>query len=109
MFAHVFDSRFDVPLKNKPFSKDELATSEAPSDFAGKSLQSVQEMKAGHVQVVTSPGLAKRSDSPNPSLRRFWGCPCVPCSDRSKVANNLAVPRALCSPSPQQIRKRCWL
>ena len=27
MFAHVFDSRFDVPLKNKPFSKDELATS----------------------------------------------------------------------------------
>jgi putative transcriptional regulator len=49
-----------VPLKNKPLSKSELATYEASRDLAAELLQSVQEMKAGNVQVVTSPVIEAR-------------------------------------------------
>jgi putative transcriptional regulator len=49
-----------VPLKNKPLSKSELATYEASRDLAAELLQSVQEMKAGHVQVVSSPIIEAR-------------------------------------------------
>jgi len=44
-----------VPSKSKPLSKAELAAYEAKRDLAAELLQAVREMKAGHVQVVTSP------------------------------------------------------
>ncbi|MDP1611674.1 MAG: hypothetical protein Q8M11_11500 [Sulfuritalea sp.] len=52
--------------KSKPLTKSELAAHEAKRDFAAELLQSVREMKAGKVHVVTSPVLAVagiRSDS----------------------------------------------
>ena len=44
-----------MPSKSKPLSKAELAAYEAKRDLAAELLQAVREMKAGHVQVVTSP------------------------------------------------------
>jgi putative transcriptional regulator len=49
-----------VPSKSKPLSKAELAAYEAKRDLAAELLQSVREMKAGHVQVVTSPVIEAR-------------------------------------------------
>jgi putative transcriptional regulator len=49
-----------VSLKNKPLSKSELAAYEATRDLAAELLQSVREMKAGHVQVVSSPVIEAR-------------------------------------------------
>ena len=44
-----------MPSKSKPLSKSELAAHEAQRDLAAELLQSVREMKAGQVRVVTSP------------------------------------------------------
>ena len=44
-----------MPSKSKPLSKAELAAYEAKRDLAAELLQAVREMKAGQVQVVTSP------------------------------------------------------
>jgi len=49
-----------VPSKSKPLSKAELAAYEAKRDLAAELLQSVREMKAGHVHVVTSPVIEAR-------------------------------------------------
>jgi putative transcriptional regulator len=49
-----------VPLKTKPLSNAELAKYEATRDLAAELLQSVREMKAGHVQVVSSPVIEAR-------------------------------------------------
>lgn len=49
-----------MPLKNKPLSKSELDTYEATRDLAAELLHSVREMKAGHVQVVSSPVVEAR-------------------------------------------------
>lgn len=49
-----------MPLKNKPLSKAELATYEASRDLAAELLQSVREMKAGYVQVVSAPVIEAR-------------------------------------------------
>jgi len=49
-----------VPLKSKPLSKSELAAYEAKRDLAAELLQSVREMKASRVQVVTSPVIEAR-------------------------------------------------
>lgn len=49
-----------MPSKNKPLSKSELATYEATRDLAAELLQSVREMKAGQVQVVSSPVIEAR-------------------------------------------------
>jgi putative transcriptional regulator len=49
-----------VPSKNKPLGKAELAAYEATRDLAAELLQSVREMKAGHVQVVLSPVIEAR-------------------------------------------------
>lgn len=49
-----------MPLKNKPLSDAELAKYEATHDLAAELLQSVLEMKAGHVQVVSSPVIEAR-------------------------------------------------
>jgi putative transcriptional regulator len=49
-----------VPLKNKPLGKSELAAYEATRDLAAELLQSVREMNAGHVQVVSSPVIEAR-------------------------------------------------
>jgi putative transcriptional regulator len=49
-----------VSLKNQPLSKSELAAYEATRDLAAELLQSVREMKAGHVQVVSSPVIEAR-------------------------------------------------
>jgi putative transcriptional regulator len=49
-----------VPSKSKPLGKAELATYEATRDLAAELLQSVREMKAGHVQVVSSPVIEAR-------------------------------------------------
>jgi putative transcriptional regulator len=49
-----------VPSKNKPLSKAELDAYEAKRDLAAELLQSVREMKASHVSVVTSPVIEAR-------------------------------------------------
>jgi putative transcriptional regulator len=49
-----------VPSKSKPLGKSELAAYEATRDLAAELLQSVREMKAGHVQVVSSPVIEAR-------------------------------------------------
>jgi len=49
-----------VPSKSKPLSKSELAAYEARRDLAADLLQAVREMKAGRVQVVSSPVIEAR-------------------------------------------------
>lgn len=49
-----------MPSKSKPLSKSELAAYETTRDLAAELLQSVREMKAGHVQVVSSPVIEAR-------------------------------------------------
>lgn len=49
-----------MPSISKPLNKAELAAYEATRDLAAELLQSVREMKAGHVQVVTLPSLDAR-------------------------------------------------
>ena len=49
-----------MPSKSKPLSKSELAAYEAKRDLAAELLQSVREMKAGQVQVVSSPVIEAR-------------------------------------------------
>ena len=49
-----------MPSKSKLLSKSELATHEAKRDLAAELLQSVREMKAGRVHLVTSPVIEAR-------------------------------------------------
>lgn len=49
-----------MPSKNKPLTKTELEAYEAKRDLAAELLQSVREMKAGQVSVVTSPVIEAR-------------------------------------------------
>jgi putative transcriptional regulator len=49
-----------VPSKRKPLSAKELAAYEAKRDLAAELLQSVKEMKAGHISVVSSPVIEAR-------------------------------------------------
>ena len=49
-----------MPSKSKPLSDAELAKYEATRDLAAELLQSVREMKAGRVQVVSSPVIEAR-------------------------------------------------
>jgi len=49
-----------VPSKTRPLSRRELAEYEAGRDLAADLLQSVREMKAGRVQLVTSPVVEAR-------------------------------------------------
>ena len=49
-----------MPLKSKPLSKAQLAAYEATRDLAADLLQSVRQMKAGQVQVVSSPVIEAR-------------------------------------------------
>jgi putative transcriptional regulator len=49
-----------VSSKRKPLTAAELAAHEATRDLAADLLQSVREMKAGHVNVVTSPVIEAR-------------------------------------------------
>ena len=49
-----------MPSKTKPLSKAELAAYEAKRDLGAELLQAVREMKAGQVQVVTSPVIEAR-------------------------------------------------
>lgn len=49
-----------MPLKHKLLAKSELAAHEAKRDLAAELLQSVREMKAGQVRVVSSPAIEAR-------------------------------------------------
>lgn len=49
-----------MPSKSKRLSQKELIAYEAKRDLAAELLQSVREMKAGRVQVVTSPVIEAR-------------------------------------------------
>ena len=49
-----------MPSKSKPLSKAELAAYEAKRDLAAELLQSVREMKAEQLHVVSSPVLEAR-------------------------------------------------
>jgi len=49
-----------VPSKTSPLNSVELAAYEAGRDLADDLLQSVREMKAGRVQLVTSPVVEAR-------------------------------------------------
>jgi len=49
-----------VPLKSKPLTKAELAAYEAKRDLAAELLESVKQMKAGRVHVVSSPVIEAR-------------------------------------------------
>jgi putative transcriptional regulator len=50
-----------VPLKNKPLNRAELAAFESKRDLAADILQSVREMKAGQVRIVSSPVIEARN------------------------------------------------
>jgi putative transcriptional regulator len=52
-----------MPSKNKPLSGAELAAYEATRDLASDLLQAVREMKAGQVQVVSSPVIEARRNT----------------------------------------------
>jgi len=52
-----------VPSKSKPLSQKELAAYEAKRDLAAELLQAVREMKAGQVQVVSSPVVEARNNT----------------------------------------------
>ena len=49
-----------MPLKSKPLTKSELAAYEAKRDIATELLESVRQMKAGQVHVVSSPVIEAR-------------------------------------------------
>lgn len=49
-----------MPSKSKPLNKTDLAKYEATRDLAAELLQSVREMKAGQVQVISSPVIEAR-------------------------------------------------
>jgi putative transcriptional regulator len=49
-----------VPSKTKPLNEGDLAAYEAGRDLASDLLQSVREMKAGKVRLVTSPVVEAR-------------------------------------------------
>ena len=49
-----------MPSKSKRLTKSELTAYEAKRDLAADLLQSVRQMKAGKVQVVTSPVIEAR-------------------------------------------------
>jgi putative transcriptional regulator len=49
-----------VPSKREPLSAKEIEAWEEKRDLAAELLQSVREMKAGQVQVVTSPVMEAR-------------------------------------------------
>lgn len=49
-----------MPSKNKPLTKTELTAYESKRDLAAEILQSVREMKAGQVHVVSSPVIEAR-------------------------------------------------
>ena len=49
-----------MPLKSKPLTKAELAAYEAKRDLAAELLESVKQMKAGRVHVVSSPVIEAR-------------------------------------------------
>ncbi|MCX2864955.1 helix-turn-helix domain-containing protein [Paucibacter sp. PLA-PC-4] len=50
-----------MPSKSKTLSDAELAADEAKRDLAAELLQSVREMKAGQVRVVSSPVIEARN------------------------------------------------
>ena len=50
-----------MPSKSKPLSDAELTAFEATRDLAAELLQSVREMKAGQVRVVSSPVIEARN------------------------------------------------
>jgi putative transcriptional regulator len=52
-----------VSSKNKPLNDRELAEYESKRDLAADLLQSVREMKAGKVQVVSSPVIEARKNT----------------------------------------------
>ena len=49
-----------MPLKSKPLTKSDLAAYEAKRDLATELLESVRQMKAGQVHVVSSPVIEAR-------------------------------------------------
>ena len=49
-----------MPLKNRPLNKTELAAHESKRDLAAVLLQSVREMQAGKVHVVSTPVIEAR-------------------------------------------------
>lgn len=49
-----------MPSKTKKLTQAKLAAYEAQRDLAAELLQSVREMKAGHVKVVSSPVIEAR-------------------------------------------------
>lgn len=50
-----------MPSKNKPLTDAELTAYEAQRDLAAELLQSVREMKAGQVRVISSPVIDARN------------------------------------------------
>jgi putative transcriptional regulator len=52
-----------VPSKSKPLNQKELAAYEAKRDLAAELLQAVREMKAGQIQVVSSPVVEARNNT----------------------------------------------
>lgn len=97
-----------MPSKSKPLSKAEVAAYEARRDLATELLQAVREMKAGQLQVVTSPVIeARKKTGLNRNSRYSLVCRFVPCRGGSKVASSQAVQRARCWPLPVPIPRPC--
>jgi putative transcriptional regulator len=57
-----------VPSRNSPLSKGELAACESKRDLAADLLQSVREMKAGQVRVVSSPVIQAHFSAGRPTI-----------------------------------------
>jgi hypothetical protein len=99
-----------VPSKSKPLNKAQLAAYESTRDLATELLESVRQMKAGKVQVVSSPVIEARkkpaclSRNSPPS----WVCQYVPCRAGSKDASSRAAPHVLFWPSPAPIPRPYW-
>lgn len=63
-----------MPPKNNPLTKSELTAYEPKCDLAVELLQSVREMKAGQVHVVSSPAIEarKKTGLSQFNSRRCW-------------------------------------
>ena len=97
--------------KSKPLTKTELAAYEAKRDLAADLLQSVREMKAGQLSVVSSPVVEarKKTGLSQSQFAILRACRFARCKVGSKAASSPAAPLARFSPLQAPIPRLCSL